>query len=514
MGFDDDESGSLQHRLERRRWPPVRLHHCVVERLDGVCRIEVAQQQGAARPQDPRELSNRRGDARRVVVDGGEPRQDAAEFVVRLFDCLDAALVESHAGIGCARVLDEVRDEIDAPDGEAEPGEMVGPVPWAASGIEDRAVDGLCPGFDEVQVTAVNGIHRADHMRILGGSGRVRGGHIEHFLRLPARKARVVDTVGHVQDAAEWTLRPREDRDLEKIVGWIPDAEALRLFSGTRLSWPLTVRQLQEVTEASALAPSVVVAASGELVGHFDLRLEERAAWLGRVVVDPSLRGQGLARGVVELAVGEAHRLGAHRVRLNVISSNVPAVRTYRRVGFLAQPPEDARTDVTVMERTCVEDGFGSRVLVTGMSGAGKSTVLRCLSGRGYRTLDTDYDEWVLGDGRWDESRMAELLASEKRIAVSGTVENQMSFYDRFEHVVLLSAPVEVLLERLHSRTDNPYGRSSRDREEVRRYVAEVEPLLRAGADVELDARRPVDELADEIELLLAERRRRIPRGP
>lgn len=514
MGFDDDEAGILQHRLERRHWPPVRLHHCVVERLDGVCRIEVAQQQGAARPQDPRELSNRRGDARRVVVDGGEPRQDAAEFVVRLFDCLDAALVESHAGIGCARVLDEVRDEIDAPDGEAEPGEMVGPVPWAASGIEDRAVDGLCPGFDEVQVTAVNGIHRADHMRILGGSGRVRGGHIEHFLRLPARKARVVDTVGHVQDAAEWTLRPREDRDLERIVGWIPDAEALRLFSGTRLSWPLTVRQLREVTVVSALAPYAVVAASGHVVGHFDLRLIGEVAWLGRVIVDPSLRGQGMARGVVELAVVEAHRLGAHQVRLNVIPSNVPAVRAYRRAGFLAQPPDDARMGVTVMERACVEERLGSRVLVTGMSGSGKSTVLRCLSGRGYRTLDTDYDEWVRGDGRWDESRMGELLASERRIAVSGTVENQGNFYDRFEHVVLLSAPVEVLLQRLHSRTDNPYGRSPRDREEVRRYVAEVEPLLRAGADVELDARRPVDELADEIELLLTERRRRIPRVP
>ncbi|WP_347568812.1 GNAT family N-acetyltransferase [Microbacterium lacticum] len=411
-------------------------------------------------------------------------------------------------------MLNEVSDEIHAPDGEAEPSEVVRPVAGAASGVEDRAIDGLRPAFDEVPVAVVNGIHCSDHLRIRGRPGRVCGGHIEHFLRLPARKTRVVDTVGHVQDAAEWTLRPREDRDLERIVGWIPDAEALRLFSGTRLSWPLTVRQLQEVTEASALAPYVVAAASGELVGHFDLRLEEWVVWLGRVVVDPSQRGQGLARGVVKLAVVEAHRLGAHRVRLNVISSNVPAVRAYRRAGFLAQPSDDAQTEVTVMERTLAEEGFGSRVLVTGMSGSGKSTVLRCLSGRGYRTLDTDYDEWVLGDGRWDESRMAELLASEKRIAVSGTVENQGSFYDRFEHVVLLSAPVEVLLERLHSRTDNPYGRSQRDREEVRRYVAEVEPLLRAGADVELDARRPVDELADEIELLLTERRRRIPRGP
>ncbi len=170
------------------------------------------------------------------------------------------------------------------------------------------------------------------------------------------------DTVVDVRDATEWILRPREDRDLEKIVGWIPDAEALRLFSGTRLSWPLTVRQLQDVTAEGALAPYGVVAASGELVGHFDLRREDSVAWLGRVIVDPALRGQGLGGGVVELAVEEAHRLGAHRIRLNVISSNVPALRTYRRAGFLAQPPDDARTDVTVMERIVVQQGIGRRL--------------------------------------------------------------------------------------------------------------------------------------------------------
>jgi hypothetical protein len=39
---------------------------------------------------------------------------------------------------------------------------------------------------------------------------------------------------------------------------------------------------------------------------------------------------------------------------------------------------------------------------------------------------------------------MNELL-SRHTVVVSGTVENQGRFYDRFEHVVLLSAPVQVL---------------------------------------------------------------------
>lgn len=145
-----------------------------------------------------------------------------------------------------------------------------------------------------------------------------------------------------------------------------------------------------------------------------------------------------------------------------------------------------------------------SQVLITGMSGAGKTTVLRELSKRGYRTIDTDYDDWVLPDGTWDEPRMSALLASDSSLVVSGTVENQGRFYDRFAAVVLLSAPVEVLIERVSVRANNPYGNSEADKSVIRRYVLDVEPLLRNGATLELDGRRPVSELADVVERLIA----------
>jgi dephospho-CoA kinase len=142
-------------------------------------------------------------------------------------------------------------------------------------------------------------------------------------------------------------------------------------------------------------------------------------------------------------------------------------------------------------------------ILVTGMSGAGKSTLLGELARRGYCTVDTDYDNWVLPDGRWDETRMSELLHHHHAVVISGTVENQGRFYDRFDHVVLLSAPVEVLIERVATRTNNPYGNSADQQVEIRRHVAEVEPLLRRGATIELDGRRPIAELADAIEALM-----------
>lgn len=95
------------------------------------------------------------------------------------------------------------------------------------------------------------------------------------------------------------------------------------------------------------------------------------------------------------------------------------------------------------------------------MSGTGKSTVLAELARRGYRTVDTDDDAWTDGNGGpWDEARMAQLLAAQSTLVVAGTAENQGRFSDRFEHVVLLSAPVDVLISRVRSRTNNPYGHS------------------------------------------------------
>jgi shikimate kinase len=142
-------------------------------------------------------------------------------------------------------------------------------------------------------------------------------------------------------------------------------------------------------------------------------------------------------------------------------------------------------------------------MLVTGMSGAGKSTLLAELSRRGYEIVDTDYGGWQLPDGTWDEQRMAALLDRHATVVVSGRVDNQGRFYDRFHNVVLPSAPLAVLVERVVNRSNNPYGKTSEQQADIGRFVREVEPLLERGATVRLDGRRPVSELADAVEQLL-----------
>ena len=141
------------------------------------------------------------------------------------------------------------------------------------------------------------------------------------------------------------------------------------------------------------------------------------------------------------------------------------------------------------------------RVLVTGMSGVGKTSVLDALRRLGYRAVDSDYDglSELAADGewRWNEQRMQELLSTEDSdvLFVSGTSDNMGRFLPQFDLVVLLSAPAEVMVRRLATRTNNPYGREAEQVAESLQYKETVEPLLRGIATIEIDTTPPLDQV-------------------
>jgi dephospho-CoA kinase len=146
------------------------------------------------------------------------------------------------------------------------------------------------------------------------------------------------------------------------------------------------------------------------------------------------------------------------------------------------------------------------RILVTGMSGTGKSSALAELRARGFDVVDTDEPGWTdwsdEEDGYvWREDRISQLLARDRPVTlyVSGTVSNQGRFYPRFDAVVLLSAPVDVLLGRIERRTANDYGKTPEERALILEHVAEVDPLLRATCTHEVDASQPLHDVVAEL---------------
>lgn len=157
-------------------------------------------------------------------------------------------------------------------------------------------------------------------------------------------------------------------------------------------------------------------------------------------------------------------------------------------------------------------DARRSAVLVTGMSGTGKSSVLGELARRGHRVIDTDEPGWI-SDVRtphgteplWDLDRIAALLDDHDTGAlfVAGCVMNQALMYRRFDAVVLLSAPLEIILDRVATRA-NPFGSRPEERAKITRDLAEFEPLLRAGADHEIVTTAPVRDIASTLERIAA----------
>jgi thymidylate kinase len=155
-----------------------------------------------------------------------------------------------------------------------------------------------------------------------------------------------------------------------------------------------------------------------------------------------------------------------------------------------------------------------AKILVTGMSGTGKSSALSELRRRGYRVVETDdpgwreyredagsADELHRGEWLWVEERMSELLDSDdgRSLFVQGCVRNQSTFYDRFDAVVLLSAPADVILDRVDRRTTNSYGKAPVERAMILDDLANVEPLLRVSCTHELDASRPLEDVVADL---------------
>jgi shikimate kinase len=161
------------------------------------------------------------------------------------------------------------------------------------------------------------------------------------------------------------------------------------------------------------------------------------------------------------------------------------------------------------------------RVLITGMSGTGKSTLIGELAGREYKAVDVDankWSEWVevefIGDptsgespvepGRdwiWREDRIQDLLSTEDAdvLFISGCAANMVKFYSQFDHIVLLTAPAALIVDRLATRTSNPYGKRLEEVARVLGLLQTIEPALRIVAGHEVNTSVPLNQVVAKV---------------
>jgi shikimate kinase len=164
-------------------------------------------------------------------------------------------------------------------------------------------------------------------------------------------------------------------------------------------------------------------------------------------------------------------------------------------------------------------EGRLKKVLLTGISGVGKSTLTEALAVQGYKSIDADsdeYSEWVEVSGGsdeygstvepnrdwvWREDRIETLLATEDAeiLFLSGCAANMRRFLPQFDHIILVSAPDDVIVERLATRTNNIYGKDPNEVERILSQKQTIEPRLRAIAHHEIDTNAPLDHFVSRI---------------
>lgn len=164
-------------------------------------------------------------------------------------------------------------------------------------------------------------------------------------------------------------------------------------------------------------------------------------------------------------------------------------------------------------------------ILVTGVSGAGKSTISKKLNEMGYKAYDIDdlpglftmvdkktgkpvmdYDndnlEKVVGmDWICDKEKLASIIAAEPdRITFyCGAASNVNDLLPLFDLVILLKVSPEAMRQRLTSRTENDSARTKDVQDWIMTWKDEWENGMQERGAVIIDAHGSLDQVAKNI---------------
>lgn len=164
-----------------------------------------------------------------------------------------------------------------------------------------------------------------------------------------------------------------------------------------------------------------------------------------------------------------------------------------------------------------------NKYLITGVAGTGKSTLAKELRQRGYAAYDTDEGfsfyanketdertvrpheptpEWYEKHHRvFDENILENLFKKHQQEAlfICSIAANQSKYYSQFDKLFLLTAPDEIITNRLGSRTNNYFGKHPLELQRVIGRHEQFDEELKADGAIVIDSTQPIEAVADAI---------------
>jgi RimJ/RimL family protein N-acetyltransferase len=158
-------------------------------------------------------------------------------------------------------------------------------------------------------------------------------------------------------------LVPFDQTHFAVLASWFASEADIVQWGGPLLHYPLDDAQMQAMLEEGKTDPPHrlcwMAEHVGYWIGHVQLAFDWRNgnATLGRVAVNPAMRGKGLAVPMLRLAMDNAFAYPQIlRLELNVYTFNQPAISTYNKLGFILEGTRryctqvgDERWDAAIM---------------------------------------------------------------------------------------------------------------------------------------------------------------------
>lgn len=163
-------------------------------------------------------------------------------------------------------------------------------------------------------------------------------------------------------------------------------------------------------------------------------------------------------------------------------------------------------------------------IVITGVSGTGKSAVLRKLQELEYAVIGIDEEpgltSWIhketgeiaprgseltesfLRTYDWgcDTNKLADLIEkAPKPVFICGSADNIIEIIALADLTLLLVCSPEIFIGRINNRTEHDYGKDEESRKALLGYYEEYNQICLDAGVVEVDAGRPLDEVVETI---------------
>lgn len=138
-------------------------------------------------------------------------------------------------------------------------------------------------------------------------------------------------------------LRTPSDEHIREIMTWFAGEEQLKIWSGPNFRYPFDFSSFKSDLKLTSLQSFSLLSAQSDLLAFGQYYLRAGKCHLGRLVVNPEFRGQGLIAELINsLSTAGKKELQVNACSLFVFSHNTIAIKAYGELGFCAETyPED-----------------------------------------------------------------------------------------------------------------------------------------------------------------------------